>query len=99
MSDLFDIIEEYLGDTENWELADDSTPDPTEAFAALAKLRAQYEALLTTARLIAKAALWSDKYPDSQDDWVYATTIIPSDVHSARAALRAAGLLEQSNHD
>jgi len=42
---LFDTVEEYLGDTENWELADDSTPDPTDAANSLHKLRATLRAL------------------------------------------------------
>src|SRR5882762_6819359 len=42
---LFDTVEEYLGDTEHWELADDSTPDPTDAANSLHKLRATLRAL------------------------------------------------------
>jgi len=42
---LFDTVEEYLGNTEHWELADDSTPDPTDAADSLHKLRATLHAL------------------------------------------------------
>ena len=46
IAELFDTVEIYLGDTENWELADDSTPDPTDAADSLHKLRATLRALM-----------------------------------------------------
>src|SRR5712664_3633403 len=60
---LFDVVEEYLGDTEYWELADDSTPDPTDAADSLHKLRATLRALAQeNERLKDESEHWQFQY-------------------------------------